>query len=83
MEFINLISSALKEFFQFFSRFVLAGWPGGRSILNYTDWVDLLQIGQILHDLNITKMRLMTNSDQTKRVGIVGYGLEIVGYSPY
>ncbi len=38
---------------------------------------------QILHDLNITKMRLMTNSDQTKRVGIVGYGLEIVGYSPY
>lgn len=38
---------------------------------------------QILHDLNITKMRLMTNSDQTKRVGIVGYGLEIVDYSPY
>lgn len=38
---------------------------------------------QILHDLNITKMRLMTNSDQAKRVGIVGYGLEIVGYSPY
>ncbi|WP_019669941.1 3,4-dihydroxy-2-butanone-4-phosphate synthase [Eudoraea adriatica] len=38
---------------------------------------------QILHDLNITKMRLMTNSDQAKRVGIVGYGLEIVEYSPY
>ncbi|MEP0134322.1 MAG: 3,4-dihydroxy-2-butanone-4-phosphate synthase [Eudoraea sp.] len=38
---------------------------------------------QILHDLNITKMRLMTNSDQAKRVGIVGYGLEIVDYSPY
>ncbi len=38
---------------------------------------------QILHDLNITKMRLMTNSDQAKRVGIVGYGLEIVAYSPY
>lgn len=38
---------------------------------------------QILHDLNITKMRLMTNSNQAKRVGIVGYGLEIVDYSPY
>ena len=38
---------------------------------------------QILHDLDITKMRLMTNSTQSKRVGIVGYGLEIVDYVPY
>lgn len=38
---------------------------------------------QILHDLDITKMRLMTNSAQAKRVGIVGYGLEIVDYVPY
>ncbi len=38
---------------------------------------------QILHDLDITKMRLMTNSAQAKRVGIVGYGLEIVDYIPY
>lgn len=38
---------------------------------------------QILHDLNISKMRLMTNSSQTKRVGIVGYGLEIVEYVSY
>ena len=38
---------------------------------------------QILHDLNISKMRLMTNTSQTKRVGIVGYGLEIVEYLPY
>ena len=38
---------------------------------------------QILHDLDITKMRLMTNSTQAKRVGIVGYGLEIVDYVPY
>jgi len=38
---------------------------------------------QILHDLNITKMKLMTNNAQAKRVGIVGYGLEIVGYCPY
>ncbi len=38
---------------------------------------------QILHDLDITKMRLMTNSRQQKRVGIVGYGLEIVEYVTY
>ncbi len=38
---------------------------------------------QILHDINITKMRLLTNRQQTKRVGIVGYGLEIVDYVKY
>ncbi len=38
---------------------------------------------QILHDLNISKLRLLTNRKQTKRVGIVGYGLEIVAYVPY
>lgn len=38
---------------------------------------------QILHDLNIAKMRLLTNREQSKRVGIVGYGLEIVEYVPY
>lgn len=38
---------------------------------------------QILHDLGITKMKLLTNSHQTKRVGIVGYGLEIVDYVSY
>ncbi len=38
---------------------------------------------QILHDLNISKIRLLTNTTQTKRVGIVGYGLEIVGYVGY
>lgn len=38
---------------------------------------------QILHDLGIHKIRLMTNSLQTKRVGIVGYGLEIIGYVSY
>ena len=35
---------------------------------------------QILHDLNISKIKLLTNTVQTKRVGIVGYGLEIVDY---
>ncbi len=38
---------------------------------------------QILHDLQISKMRLMTNSPQAKRVGIVGYGLEIVAYAAF
>ncbi len=38
---------------------------------------------QILHDLNISKLRVMSNSTQTKRVGIVGYGLEIMEYVPY
>ncbi len=38
---------------------------------------------QILHDLNISKMRLLSNGAHTKRVGIVGYGLEIVEYVSY
>jgi len=38
---------------------------------------------QILHDLNITKIRLLTNTLQSKRVGIVGYGLKIVEYVTY
>ena len=34
---------------------------------------------QILHDLRISKLRLITNDTQIKkRVGIIGYGLEIV-----
>ena len=38
---------------------------------------------QILHDLNIHKLALISNSKQTKRVGIIGYGLEIVDYINY
>lgn len=38
---------------------------------------------QILHDLDISKIRLLTNSKQAKRVGMVGYGLEIVEYVGY
>lgn len=38
---------------------------------------------QILHDLNISKIRLLTNTMQAKRVGIVGYGLKIVEYVTY
>ena len=38
---------------------------------------------QILHDLNIHKLGLISNSEQKKRVGMIGYGLEIVEYINY
>ena len=38
---------------------------------------------QILHDLKITKIRLISNTRKTKRVGMIGYGLEIVDYVQY
>ena len=38
---------------------------------------------QILHDLGIVKLKVLSNSPETKRVGIVGYGLEIVEYVSY
>lgn len=38
---------------------------------------------QILHDIDICKIRLVSNSQQTKRVGMIGYGLEIVEYVGY
>ncbi|MDA9342000.1 3,4-dihydroxy-2-butanone-4-phosphate synthase [Flavobacteriaceae bacterium] len=39
---------------------------------------------QILHDLGIQKIRLVSNSKNTKkRVGMIGYGLEIIDYVNY
>lgn len=38
---------------------------------------------QILHDLGIHKIKLLSNSEQTKRVGMIGYGLEITEYVGY
>jgi 3,4-dihydroxy 2-butanone 4-phosphate synthase/GTP cyclohydrolase II len=38
---------------------------------------------QILHDLKISKLKLMSNALQTKRVGMIGYGLEISEYVNY
>lgn len=38
---------------------------------------------QILHDLEIHKIRLLSNTRQTKRVGMIGYGLEITEYVNY
>ncbi|TBW28540.1 3,4-dihydroxy-2-butanone-4-phosphate synthase [Gramella sp. KN1008] len=38
---------------------------------------------QILHDLEIHKIKLLSNSEHTKRVGMIGYGLEITEYVNY
>ena len=38
---------------------------------------------QILHDIDISKIRLVSNAEHTKRVGMIGYGLEITEYVTY
>lgn len=38
---------------------------------------------QMLHQLNIHNIRLLSNSEKIKRVGISGYGLSIVDYVQY
>ncbi len=38
---------------------------------------------QILHDLSISKIKLISNSQPKERVGISGYGLDIVSYVGY
>jgi len=38
---------------------------------------------QILHDLGIHKIKLISNHEQSKRVGMIGYGLEITDYISY
>ncbi|GAA4073957.1 3,4-dihydroxy-2-butanone-4-phosphate synthase [Flavobacterium cheonanense] len=38
---------------------------------------------QILHDIDISKIRLITNTQHTKRVGMIGYGLKITDYVGY
>jgi 3,4-dihydroxy 2-butanone 4-phosphate synthase / GTP cyclohydrolase II len=38
---------------------------------------------QILHDLHISKLKLLTNTVHSKRVGMLGYGLEITEYVNY
>ena len=32
---------------------------------------------QILHDIDVSRLKLISNTKQTKRVGMIGYGLEI------
>ena len=38
---------------------------------------------QILHDLKIKNLNLISNSNKMPRVGITGYGIKIVGYVNY
>lgn len=38
---------------------------------------------QILHDIDISKIRLVSNAEHAKRVGMIGYGLEITEYLGY
>lgn len=38
---------------------------------------------QILHDIDISKIKLISNTQHTKRVGMIGYGLEITDYVNY
>lgn len=38
---------------------------------------------QILHDLDISMIKLVSNTTHTKRVGMIGYGLEITEYVNY
>lgn len=38
---------------------------------------------QILHDIDISKIRLVSNAEHAKRVGMIGYGLEITEYVSY
>ena len=38
---------------------------------------------QILHDIRIKKLKIISNNKQYRRVGITGYGLEIVEYINY
>jgi 3,4-dihydroxy 2-butanone 4-phosphate synthase / GTP cyclohydrolase II len=49
--------------------------------------IDIKDFGigaQILHDLDISKIRLVSNTaEKSKRVGMIGYGLEIMEYVSY
>ena len=48
--------------------------------------IDIKDFGigaQILHDLKIKKLNVISNSKQKRRVGLTGYGLTIEGYTNY
>ena len=38
---------------------------------------------QILHDMGIKKLKVISNSKQKPRIGITGYGINIEGYKSY
>jgi 3,4-dihydroxy 2-butanone 4-phosphate synthase/GTP cyclohydrolase II len=47
------------------------------------DAQDFVIGAQISHDIYINKLQLMSNEIQAKRVGLIGYGLEITDYVGY
>jgi 3,4-dihydroxy 2-butanone 4-phosphate synthase/GTP cyclohydrolase II len=47
------------------------------------DYKDFGIGAQILHDLRISKLKVISNSSHGPRVGITGYGLEIQEYVKY
>lgn len=61
---------------------ILKGSQNGKEVVKAPNIkMDARDFGigaQILHDLNLHKLRLMTNSELKPRVGMIGYGLEIV-----
>ena len=38
---------------------------------------------QILHDIGVQKLKVISNSKQQPRIGITGYGIKIEGYQNY
>jgi 3,4-dihydroxy 2-butanone 4-phosphate synthase/GTP cyclohydrolase II len=38
---------------------------------------------QMIHAVGISNIKLLSNSDKIKRVGMSGYGLKIVSYEKY
>jgi 3,4-dihydroxy 2-butanone 4-phosphate synthase/GTP cyclohydrolase II len=53
------------------------------SVSTYMDDKDFGIGAQMLHQLQIHKLSLLTNSERTKRVGIGGYGIEISDWVTY
>jgi 3,4-dihydroxy 2-butanone 4-phosphate synthase/GTP cyclohydrolase II len=58
----------------------------GKSLDSTSSYMDEKDFGigaQMLHQLKIHKLSLLTNSERTKRVGIGGYGIEILDWVNY
>ena len=53
------------------------------DILEKIDFKDFGIGAQILHDIGISKINLLSNSEQINRVGLSGYGLTIKKRTKY
>lgn len=86
MVFINTTGEGLNLLGRLKTLKALQGATPGKIIESPKPDIDNKDFGigaQILHDLGICKMRLLSNSGKVKRVGMVGYGLEITEYVTY